>query len=184
MSSSSRTKKLAAVSLSAALWAVINWLISPIFWNITHLPILCDMLATSLLILTLWWTKSLGAPSLMGLVATALNFVLRPSAFHFLGFTAACFVFDITAYLIGYSRILANSVKGGILAIATSTASSAVAGFIIGTLFMNPTFLATSFGGVTFFAGLHAAGGLIGGILGVTFIRGLESRGIVGVEMT
>jgi len=182
MTTGSRTRNLAAVSLIAALWAVINWLVSPIFWRLTHLPILCDMLATSLLLLTLWWTRSPGAPSLMGLVATALNFVLRPDAIHFLGFTAACILFDAATILIGYDRILANNIKGWSLALAVSTASSAVAGLIIGVFFMNPMFLASAFGGVAFFAGVHAAGGLIGGVLGVTFVRGLESRGVSGAR--
>lgn len=118
----------------------------------------------------------------MGLVATALNFVLRPDAIHFIGFTAACLLFDAATILIGYDNILANNIKGWSLTIVVSTASSAVAGLIIGVFFMNPTFLATAFGGVAFFAGIHAAGGLVGGVLGVTFVRGLESRGVAGAR--
>ena len=42
---------------------------------------------------------------------------------------------------------------------------------------MNPMFLSKMFGGVAFFAALHGVEGLIGGLLGVTIVRGLEKRG-------
>ena len=133
-----KTRDIALVSISAALWAVVNWLISPIFWNLTHIPILCDMLANSLLILTLHQTKKLGAPSFMGVIATLLNFVLRPGASHFLGFTVACIFFDVTTYLLGYERILASNIQGWGLTLLIAALSSGIAGFIIGSFFMNP----------------------------------------------
>jgi riboflavin transporter FmnP len=74
------TRELAAISLSAALWAVFNWLVSPIFWQLTHLPILCDMVGVTVLIVTLWWTRKPGAGATMGLIATVLNFIFRPGA--------------------------------------------------------------------------------------------------------
>jgi hypothetical protein len=51
-----------------------------------------------------------------------------------------------------------------------------VAGVIIGTFFMAPAIISGGYGGVVFFAILHGVGGLVGGILGIVFIRGLESR--------
>lgn len=173
------SRDIAAIALSAALWAVLNWTVAPIFWQLTHLPILCDMIGMSLLILTVWWTRKLGAATLMGVLATILNFMLRPGATHFLGFTAASIVFDATARAVGYKNSLDRRLVGSVLLVAFSLLSALVAGLIIGSFFMNPMFLSSMFGGVAFFAALHGAGGLIGGALGVTIVRGLEARQVI-----
>lgn len=170
------SRDIAAVALSASLWAVLNWTVTPIFWNLTHLPFLCDMIGISLLILTVWWTRKPGAATLMGILATILNFMLRPGAAHFLGFTAASIVFDATARAVGYKNSLDRRLVGSVILVAFSLLSTLVAGLIIGSFFMNPMFLSKMFGGVAFFAALHGAGGLIGGALGVTIVRGLEAR--------
>ena len=173
------TRNIAAIALSASLWAVLNWLIAPIFWQLTHLPILCDMMGTSLLVLTIWWTRKPGAASLMGLVATVLNFILRPGAVHFLGFTAASIVFDAAAVMLGYKSSLDRGLVSSVILVMVSLLSTIVAGIIIGTFFMNPMFLSKMFGGVAFFAGLHGVGGIIGGSLGMIIIRGLERRKVI-----
>jgi hypothetical protein len=41
---------------------------------------------------------------------------------------------------------------------------------------MKPNVLLTLFGGVTFFAALHAAGGVIGAIVGIVVIKALTTR--------
>jgi len=173
------SREIAAISLSAALWAVFNWLVSPIFWQLTHLPILCDMVGVTILIVTLWWTRKPGAGTTMGCIATILNFILRPTAFHFIGFTVACAFFDIASHLIGYRNMLDRGLMSHMSLVALSVVSTAMAGLIIGSFFMNPGFLASAFGGVLFFAAIHGGGGLIGGILGIVIIRGLESRQVV-----
>jgi len=173
------TRDLAAVALSASLWAVLNWLVAPIFWQLTHLPILCDMIGASLFILTHWWVRKPGAVSFMGIVATVLNFILRPGAFHFLGFTAASIMFDAAAVIIGNRNSLERGLVSSVILVANSLVSTCVAGVIIGSLFMDPMFLSQTFGGVAFFAVLHGGGGLIGGVLGVIIVKGLELRGVV-----
>ncbi len=173
------SRELAAIALSAALWAVVNWIVAPIFWQLTHLPILCDMLSVTVLIVTLWWTRKPGAGTVMGVIATVLNFILRPGAFQFLGFTVACVFFDFASYLLGYENILDRGLKGSISLIVLSVVSTTIAGLIIGNFFMNPGFLSNMFGGVLVFATIHGAGGLIGGAIGVVLIRGLESRQVV-----
>ena len=170
------SRDIAAVALSASLWAVLNWTVTPIFWNLTHLPFLCDMIGVSLLILTVWWTRKPGAATLMGILATILNFMLRPGAAHFLGFTAASIVFDATARAVGYKNSLDRRLVSSVILVAFSLLSTLVAGLIIGSFFMNPMFLSKMFGGVALFAALHGAGGIIGGALGVTIVRGLEAR--------
>jgi hypothetical protein len=169
-------KDLAAISLCAALWAILNVMIGPAFWNMTHLPILCDMIGISLLALVTWWTRKLGAASLTGMVATVLNLALSPSSIHFLGFTVASIVFDVTMRLLGYEMSLDKGIKGVSFILAASLLSTLVAGVIIGTFFMAPAIISGGYGGVVFFAILHGVGGLVGGILGIVFIRGLESR--------
>ncbi len=173
------SREIAAIALSAALWAVINWTVAPVFWNLTHLPILCDTAGISLLTLIVWWVRKPGAATLMGVIATILNFMLRPEATQFLGFTAASLVFDVLVSAVGYGRILNRRLVSTISLFIISVLSTLVAGFIIGTFFMNPMFLSNMFGGVTFFAALHGAGGLIGGILGGIFVRGLEARRVI-----
>lgn len=173
------SREIAAISLSAALWAVFNWLVSPVFWQLIHLPILCDMIGVTVLIVTLWWTRKPGAGTTMGLIATVLNFIFRPGAFHFFGFTVACAFFDIASHLIGYGNMLDRGMMSHLSLVALSVASTTMAGLIIGSFFMNPGFLASAFGGVLFFAFIHGGGGLIGGILGIVIIKGLESRQVV-----
>lgn len=173
------TRDIAAIALSAALWAVLNWTVTPMFWNLTHLPFLCDTIGVSLLVLTVWWTRRPGAATLMGMIATLLNFALRPEATHFLGFAAASVVFDVGTWAVGYRNCVGRRLASYVLLLAISVLSALVAGFIIGALFMNPTFLTGMFGGVALFAALHGAGGFIGGALGVTIVRGLEARRVL-----
>lgn len=58
----------------------------------------------------------------------------------------------------------------------TSIVSTAVAGVVIGTLFMNPNALMSVYGGVAFFSVLHAAGGVIGGTIGLMLTKALSTR--------
>jgi hypothetical protein len=173
------SRDLAAISLSAALWAVINWLVAPIFWQITHLPILCDMVGVSLFIITLWWTRKPGAVSFMGMIATLLTLILRPGATQFLGFTGASMVFDASTWLLGYSKRLELGLFSVVGLVSLSFLSTLVAGFIIGNLFLNPMFLSNVFGGIIVFAALHGVGGIIGGTLGIIIVKGLEARKII-----
>ncbi len=61
--------------------------------------------------------------------------------------------------------------------LSVSVLSAAVAGLIIGTFFMAAPALAR-WGGVLGWAGLHAAGGVIGGFIGITLVTGLSTRGV------
>jgi hypothetical protein len=173
-----KTRDISAIALSGALWAIVNWSVAPIFWELTHLPILCDMVGVSLLIITVWWTRKLGSTTLMGIIATILNFMFRPGATHFVGFLAASALFDGLTKVVGYRNSLSKRFLGSFCLVLFSFLSTILAGVIIGTFFMNPLFLSNMFGGVVFFALLHGVGGLIGGIFGVTIVRGLERRGI------
>lgn len=165
------SRDLSAILLFSSMWAILNWILAPIVWNLTHLPILCDMVGTTLLILTAWLTRKPGAPFFMGVVTTILHLILRPGSFHFLGFTAASALFDSMTTLVAYREILSGKWVEPIMLIGTSIISCLAAGAIIGSLFMN-------IGGLYFFMALHGFGGLLGGILGVSMIKALEARGI------
>jgi len=173
------TRDIATFSLFGALWAVLSVTISPIFWSLTHLPFLCDMIGISILILTLWWTRKFGAILMTGIIATIVTLALRPSATHFFGFLAASLLLDTLTRAVGYKRCLTKAMASMIYLLVFSIVSTAFAGVIIGTLFMNPQFLTRMFGGIAFFAILHAVGGVIGGVLGIVLIRALENRGVL-----
>ena len=140
------------------------------------MPFFCDMLGIISLMLALWWIRKFGAVTATGIIATIITLILNPGATHFFGFTAASIVFDILTGLIGYQNSLEKPVLSVISLLFTSVASTAVAGIIIGNLFMKPNFLTTTFGGVAFFSVLHATGGAIGSTIGLVLIKALSTR--------
>jgi hypothetical protein len=166
------SRDIAAIAMCAALWSVLSAYIAPIFWRATHMPFFCDMLGIISLILALWWIRKFGAVTVTGITATIITLMLNPSATHFFGFTTASVVFDILTRLIGYQDCLERPILSVVSLLFASVASTAVAGVIIGNLFMNPA----PFGGVAFFSVLHAAGGVIGGTIGVVLIKALSTR--------
>lgn len=173
------SRDIAAISLCAALWGALNVTVSPVFWTMTHLPFACDLIGFTCLILAVWWTKKFGTATAVGLIATAINFILRPTAIHFIAFTAASILFDITTRLVGYKICFGNPKSSGVSLVALSIISGALAGSIIGTLFMAPGIITKVYGTVFVFAGLHASGGLIGGVLGFILVKAIESHGVL-----
>jgi len=167
-----RSSDVAVIALSAAFWSVLNATLAPIFWSLTRLPILCDLLAVISLAISVWWVRRLGAATLTGLIATLLNFALRPGATHFLGFTAASVVYDALARACGYNRCFSKGLTRAALLTAIGVASTWVAGLIIATFFMGGTVP------VLYFSLLHAAGGALGSLLGVLLLAAVEARGV------
>jgi len=168
---------IAAIALSAGLWGVLNSIFSPIFFQMFGLPFLCDLIGFSVLTVAVWWTRKLGSVTVIGLIATVINFIFNPAATQFLGFTAASVVFDISAWLIKYDNVFRKKVNITISIISISTLSATVAGFIIGAFFMVAPALA-KWGGVLGWVGLHAVGGVLGGVIGVILVTALIARGI------
>jgi hypothetical protein len=171
------SREIAAIALLSALWGVINSIFSPIVFQMLGLPILCDMLGFSVLSLTVWWVRKLGAASMVGLIATVINFVFNPGGVFFLGFTVASVVFDVVTFPLRYDRYFRKVSLISILLLCVSVLSAAIAGLIIGGYFMVAPALAR-WGGVLGWAGLHAIGGIIGGSIGVVLILGLVARGV------
>jgi len=168
------TRGVTAVAVCAALWAVLNALISPFFWQLTHMPFLCDLLAFAALMLVAWWTRRLGAASLTGIVFGVLSLILRPGAFFNLVFVVAAIAFDLLTRAVGYDRMFNKPLVGSITAVLISVVCAALAGLMIGALFMG----FTTFPAILAFAGLHAIGGLIGGVVGAGIITTLKARRI------
>jgi hypothetical protein len=138
------------------------------------MPFLCDLLAFAGLILVVWWTRRFGAASLTGVVFGVLSFILRPGAIFNLAFVAAAIAFDFLTRAVGYDRMFNKAVVGSIAAVLISIVCAALAGLIIGALFMS---LAT-FPAILAFAGLHAIGGVIGGVVGAGIVTTLKARRI------
>ena len=172
-----KSRDIAAIALCAALWGILNALLSPIFFRIFHLPFLCDLIGFSVLIIAAWWIRKPGAITLIGLIATAINFILVPTAVQFLGFTVASIFFDAVISLVGYNRAFTKKSFAIISMMGVSITSAALAGYLIGTFFMAlPAMI--QWGGVLGWAGLHALGGTIGGAIGSFLIAALNARKI------
>ncbi|MEM1558444.1 MAG: hypothetical protein QXR44_06435 [Thermoproteota archaeon] len=170
-----------AIALFAALWGILNATLAPIIFSMFGIPVFCDMIGFMSLILAVWWTRKLGTASVVGLVATIINFIFRPGAIHFLGFTAASVLFDVLIWIFRYNNCFEKRLAGAVFLIIASAVSAAVAGFIIGTFFMATPQLA-KWGGVLGWVILHMAGGVVGWLLGFILMVSLESRGYVRPE--
>ena len=169
------TRDVAAIAICAALWGVINSIFAPVFFSMTHLPFFCDMVGFSVLILAAWWIKKFGAITIIGAIATLINFALVANPYHFLGFTAASILFDLTISVVGFNRPFSKKAYTVASMMPISIVSAALAGYIIGTFFMaGPTFAAM--GGVLGWTGLHVIGGVIGGAVGTSLVTGLAAR--------
>jgi len=164
------SREITAIIMCAALWSVLSAYIAPIFWNATHMPFFCDMLGIISLTLVLWWTRKFGTVTITGIIATIITLMLNTFATQFFGFTAAAVVFDILTKLIGYRNCLDRALLSIVSLLSTSMAAAAVAGVIIGSLFMS-----LNFGGLVVFVILHAAGGAIGGTIGLILIKALSA---------
>jgi len=171
------TRDLAGITILAALSGVLNVTISPIFFQVFHLPFACDLIGFAAITLAVWYVRKAGTSTLIGIIATIINFIFRPTALHFLGFTAAAVVFDALASSIGYKRLFEKRLVGSLSLLMISVFSAAVAGLIIGSLFMSPAAL-IGWGGVFGWVGLHAIGGIMGGVIGVSVMNALAVRGI------
>jgi hypothetical protein len=175
------SREIAIISLFSALWGILNGLFAPIVFRIIGLPILCDMIGFASLSLTFWWVRKFGAVTIVGLVATLVNFILNPGGIQFLGFTAASIVFDLASSSLGPKRMFRNTAVAINSLLLISIWSAAVAGLIIGSFFMATPALA-AWGGVWGWAGIHGVGGITGGLIGIAVITTLVSRGIQCVQ--
>ena len=172
------TRDLTIIALFSAVWGVSNSLFSPVVFRMFGLPILCDIIGFACLIVVVWRVRKLGSATMVGIIATLINFLFNPSGVHFLGFTASAIVFDVIARIIGYDS---QERYYSTLLIMNSVISAAVAGLIIGTFFM-PSPALMKWGGVIGWGGLHAVGGFLGGFIGAILITALSRRGVTNLH--
>ncbi len=170
------TRDIAAIAICGALWGVLNVLFAPSFFRATGMPFLCDLIGFAILILGAWWIRKLGALTIVGAIATIINLALS-GGMQFLGFLAASVFFDVVLTVIGYARAFKKPVYTVTSMMIVAIASSALAGAVIGSLFMTGTAL-VKWGGVAGWAGLHMIGGVIGGIIGTMLVLALKKRRI------
>ncbi len=165
-----RSREIAYIAISAALWSVLNVLISPVFFALTKLPFICDMLGIAALALVSWRIRRFGAATSVGFIATVLTLSMNPMMVQFIGFGISSVVFDVLAYLIGYRRMF-ESYKG-ILVSIPAICMAFSSGLIIAVAFMGFTTaqLVISWGA------LHAAGGIIGTAISVMIIAALSKH--------
>lgn len=171
------TRDLAAIAICAALWAILNRMLSPIFFSMFGLPFLCDLIGFAVLILATWWIKKFGAITIIGITATIITLALN-GGIQFLGFTAASIFFDLATKLTGYNFSFKKPTFIVIKMMTISIISAAIAGYLIGLFFMPSAALSGS-GGIIGWAGLHAIGGVMGGIIGTFLIFALNNRKVV-----
>jgi len=164
------TRDIVAIVICAALWTALNSTLAPVFFAATHLPFLCDFFAFVSLILVIWWTRKFGAASFTGLLVAGLSLALRPEATQMIGFAVTSITFDILTRMVGYRSCLDKPLPAVVGLLSFSTICAGLAGLIIGSFFMNPKPL------ITIFAGLHAIGGFIGGVIGLILIGALKTR--------
>jgi hypothetical protein len=168
-----KTRDIVAIVMCTAFWGVLNLTLAPIIFQMTRLPFTCDLLGFVTLTLATWWTRRFGTASLTGLLVAGLTFTLRPNALYMFGFIAASILFDILTRLVGYHNCLDKPLPSIVSMISFSTICAGLAGLIIGRFFLE--FSAR----LELWAGLHAVGGFIGGVVGVTIIRALVARKVM-----
>jgi hypothetical protein len=171
------TRDVAAIAICGALWGVLNLLFAPNFFRATGMPFLCDLIGFAVLILGAWWIRKPGAITAVGIVATAISIPLGGGV-QFLGFTVAAVFFDLAVAGVGYQRAFKKTSGTIVSMMFIAIASAAVAGTVIGAVFMIGVTLLSQWGGVAGWAGLHMIGGVIGGSIGTMLVLSLKKRGI------
>jgi len=155
-----RSRDIATIAISAALWSVLNAMLSPVFFALTKMPFLCDLLGILSLMIVTWRVRRVGVATATGLIATLITLSLNPYMIQFIGFGIAAILFDLTCFAIGYSRVYDR--YNSALVLIPSVAMAFLSGIIIGSVFMgprNPDF-------VLWWGLLHAVGGVVGGTVG------------------
>jgi len=164
------SRDIVAIVMCAAIWAVLNNTLAPIVWAMTHVPFTCDLLGFVSLILVAWWTRRFGAASLTGILVSVLTLMFRPDATHMIGFTVASILFDILTRTVSYRNSFDKPLPSTLSLVSFSTICAGIAGLIIGSFFLDIKIA------LEVFAGMHAGGGFIGGIVGLVLIKALTVR--------
>lgn len=163
---------VAFTSVLSALWIVLHLTFGPLGFKLFHLPIFCDVSAYFTLLLAVWVSGKFGVASFTGAVGSIFVLLLRGGAFHILGFAASAVFFDLL-FLATKHKTLAKPATIAATIIIT-TVSAYVAGAVIGLVFMGGALQWA----LTYWAGLHAVGGLLSGFITLPVIGALEKANV------
>lgn len=175
-----KTKDIAAIILFSPLYAILNLYIGPLGFTLFKLPILCDVAVFLTLLLTVWLSGKFGSASIVGLIGSLIVLSFRPSP-HIIGFAAASILFDILM-TVNRHKVSLNPYRMASAAIVT-VISAYFAGAIIGAFFMEkPLTSDTVQWAVTFWGGLHLAGGIASLALAFPIIGILERANVKRIK--
>ena len=172
-----RSREIATIAISAVLWSILNATISPVFFALTKMPFLCDLLGILSLMVVTWRLRRVGVAFATGLTATLITLSLNPYMIQFISFGMAAVIFDLFCYAFGYSRVYDRF--SAVLVLIPSVAMAFLSGIIIGSVFMGPQ--SPNF--VLWWGMLHAIGGLAGGIVGAAVISATGRRVRLGQQI-
>jgi len=88
------------------------------------------------------------------------------------GFIVASILFDVATRIVGYGNCFNKPLISVLSLLSLSTVCAWIAGLFIGSLVMS----LGSILAILTFSGLHAVGGLIGGVVGLVLVNALKAR--------
>jgi len=170
------TEDLILIGILSALWIVLHLTIGPLGFALFGLPVFCDVAAYFTLLLALWIFAKFGGASLVGIIGSIVILFLRPGAFQILGFAASAVLFDVLCLAIRHRAFTRIS---NILVLSVITIVSAYfAGAVIGSVFMTTLPHWSLVWTLTYWAGLHVAGGVISLLIALPVIGALERANV------
>jgi len=169
-------RDLILIGVLSALWIVLQLTIAPLGFTLFRLPIFCDVAAYFTLLLTLWIIGKFGGASLVGIIGSIIIPFLRPGAFQILGFAASAVLFDVLCLSISHKAF--TKLLNVIVVSVITVFSAYFAGAVIGSLFMTEHPYWSLNWALTYWAGLHAAGGLLSVLITFPVIGALEKANV------
>jgi len=172
----SGTVDLIFVGILSALWIVLHLTIGPLGFALFRLPVFCDVAAYLTLLLAVWIFGRFGGASLVGIIGSAVTLLLRPEALQILGFAASGVLFDALCLAVRHEAFakVANIVVVSVITIV----SAYFAGALIGSVFMTTLPYWSLSWALTYWAGLHALGGLLSLFIALPVIGALERANV------
>jgi len=166
------TRDLILIGVLSAVWVMLQLTIAPLGFTLFGLPIFCDVAAYFTLLLAVWIFGKFGGALLVGIIGSMAVLFLRPGAFQILGFALSAVLFDVLCLSIHHRAFTRTA---NIVAVSAITIVSAyIAGVVIGSVFMTTLPNWSLSWALTYWASLHAAGGLLSLLITLPLIGALE----------
>jgi hypothetical protein len=165
------TMNIVLIAIFSALWAALNLTLGRFGFAWSGLPIFCDFSVFSTLLLITWATSKFGAASLVGIIGSAITFLINPSP-STASFVAAAVLFDVLM-TVNHHEPCVKAYNIGTAALSTAIAAY-FAGVITGALFMNNSLEWA----LTFWGGWHFIGGIIAAAITLPIIGILERANV------